>query len=207
VASENHIYKLSNAGGFKAITRYPDMLAGNTVWNPWSPTGAYDALATVTAPSGGVASITFAGIPTGYKHLQVRALGRLTGNANNCTLKINDDSGSNYSFHQLYGDGGSAGAGGNGFSTPSSSPNFNLTAASATAGNFGVGIMDILDYTNTSKLKTIRTLTGHDTNGGGYVIARSALWNSTSAVTSITFTPDSGYSFAQYSQFALYGVK
>jgi hypothetical protein len=34
---------------------------------PWSPEGAHDALATVTL-SASAASITFAGIPSGYKH-------------------------------------------------------------------------------------------------------------------------------------------
>ena len=39
----------------------------------FSLVGNYDALATVTVPSGGLSSITFAGIPTtGYSHLQIR---------------------------------------------------------------------------------------------------------------------------------------
>jgi hypothetical protein len=37
------------------------------------PFGAYDSLATVTL-SADAASVTFAGIPSGYKHLQIRAI-------------------------------------------------------------------------------------------------------------------------------------
>jgi hypothetical protein len=35
-----NILKMSNAGGFKTLNRYYDMLAGNTVWNPL-PSGIY----------------------------------------------------------------------------------------------------------------------------------------------------------------------
>ena len=76
------------------------------------PQGAYDALATVTVPSGGVASIEFAGIPTGYKHLQLRLLTRTNRADTNdfMTIRFNGDSGSNYAYHSLYGNGASAGA-------------------------------------------------------------------------------------------------
>lgn len=209
MANNNQIYKMSNAGGFKSLTRYYDMLAGNTTWNPWSPQGAFDALATVTVPSGGAASVTFAGIPTGYKHLQIRAIARSTAsNSNNASIKINGDTGSNYAQHQLYGDGSSVGAGGGANQSASGVATFHFPNSSQLANTFGAGIMDILDYSSTTKYKVTRLLTGVDLNGStSYLIMRSALWMNTAAVTDITFTPDSSASFAQYSQFALYGVK
>ena len=73
------------------------------------------------------------------------------------------------------------------------------------ANIFGTGIIDILDYADTSKYKTVRTLFGYDANGSGYIAFSSNLWQSTSAITSITMTPVNG--IAEYSSFALYGIK
>jgi hypothetical protein len=203
VASENHIFKLSNAGGFKALTRYPDMLAGNTVWNPWEPQGAYDALATVTVGATAVSSITFAGIPTGYKHLQIRALYLNSSSYSNVQMQFNGDTGSNYSWHELYGDGSAVGA-----TAYTSQTNIRPILGAVGTTNQAVGIIDILDYASVSKNKTTRSLSGADTNGGtNYVLSRSGLWmNSSSAISSIVFTAQAG-NFNQYSQFALYGVK
>lgn len=174
---------------------------------PYTPEGSAYELASYTVPSGGVAQVMLS-VPSGYRHIEVQMSARMTGSANNCYLVINDDRGSNYTFHQLFGDGGgSAGAGGNGFTIPSNCPNFNVPASSATTGIFGAGIMTIPDYSNLTKLKTIRTFTGHDTNGGGYIINRSSLWNSTAAISTLLFIPDSSVNFAEHSSFTLIGYK
>ena len=73
------------------------------------------------------------------------------------------------------------------------------------ASNFTANILDILDYTNTSKYKTVRVLTGNDGNGAGYVFFTSGSWQSTSAINSLNLSLN--YDFAQYSQFALYGIR
>jgi hypothetical protein len=73
--------------------------------------------------------------------------------------------------------------------------------------NFGGFIVDILDYTSTNKNKTIRCLCGFDANGSGNLGLVSGLWrNSGSAITSLELFPQSGV-IAQYSSFALYGIK
>lgn len=166
----------------------------------WEPAGAYDALATVTVPSGGAASITFAGIPTGYKHLQIRALDFSSGNQ--VRMQLNGDTGANYSWHRLTGNGSAASSGAD-VNQTLMILNF-ITATSTT--NPMVHILDILDYANTSKNKTMRGLTGIDTNGGGEITVNSGAWYNTSAVNSITFNNNTS-NFTQYSQFALYGVK
>jgi hypothetical protein len=66
--------------------------------------------------------------------------------------------------------------------------------------------MDILDYANTNKYKTTRTLIGRDRNGAGIMLFHSGLYQSTNAITSLKFFPSTG-NFAQYTQFALYGIK
>ena len=69
-----------------------------------------------------------------------------------------------------------------------------------------IAVADILDFNSTNKYKTVRGLGGYDGNDtNGIVTFRSGAWMNTAAVTSITLLPNS--SFAQYSSFALYGVK
>jgi hypothetical protein len=206
MASNNYIYKMSNAGGMSTVTRYTDMLAGNTTWNPWEPAGAYDALASVTVPSGGAANVTFAGIPTGYKHLQLRSISRGTdAGSSRLEMRVNGDSGSNYAFHYIYGNGSSAFA--DGYANQNLILFNRITGAGSLANTFGAQVMDILDYSNTSKFKTFRAITGFDENGAGEIQFNSGLWQSTSAITSISFTAESASSFAQHSTFALYGIK
>ena len=178
----------------------------------WAPEGAYDSLATVTVPSGGVASVVFAGIPTGYKHLQLRWLcttNRGTYAIDDIKMTFNGDTGANYSHHNLRGNGSTASAGG---SANQNYIYYDVSAGTSVSNFFGAAITDILDYADTSKFKTTRALTGTDTNGSvagefGRVGFQSGNWRSTSAITSITIVPFTGTAFNQYSSFALYGVK
>ena len=74
------------------------------------------------------------------------------------------------------------------------------------ASTFTAGVIDILDYANTNKYKTLRTLNGGDANGSGNIQIESGSWRNTAAITSITLTHN-GSGFTQYSSFALYGIK
>jgi len=172
----------------------------------WAPNGAYDALATVTVPSGGAASITFAGIPTGYKHLQIRAIARGSdAGSSRMEMRFNGDTGSNYSYHYVYGDGSAAYGGGAG---SDSSIYLNRIAGSGTTASvFGAEVLDILDYADINKYKTLRAITAFDANGSGEVHLNSGSWRNTSAISSISITAEGAAGFAQYTQFALYGVK
>lgn len=168
--------------------------------------GSYDALATVTVPSGGVASITFAGIPSGYRHLQIRAIAKNTLSNTytaNFYMRFNGDSGNNYTNHAIYGTGSSVVP-----NIPSgANPVFAIWGLSGST-QFGAHIIDIVDYASTNKFKTVRTLFGTDNVSAGYVGLESGAWLSNNAVTSIFFSMGDGtQTIAQYSQFALYGVK
>jgi hypothetical protein len=194
------ILKFSNAGGFKSKTRYPDMLAGNTVWNPYTVTGSYDSLATVTVGSTAQASITFSGIPQTYTHLQVRGIVKNTTGATNPLITFNSDTATNYAWHQMYGNGASAVA-------TASPTNAGIGITYAGASQFSGFVMDILDYASINKNKTIRSIGGVDNNGSGYSVLASGVWlNSSSAINSFTLTTGST-TFTQYSSIALYGVK
>jgi hypothetical protein len=180
------------------------------IWDGETFPGYFESIQTVIA-STSTASLEFVNIPQNYTHLQIRGVGRSTIADTNdfAIIKFNSDSGANYTYHYLRGDGASVSAQGSGYGSPDylRSAGF-ISAANATSGVFGATIVDILDYTNTNKLKTIRTITGKEANSGnadGRVYLWSMLWGSTSAITTITLTTQANW--AQYSQFALYGIR
>jgi hypothetical protein len=158
--------------------------------------GSYDAIGTVVVGSGGQSTITFSSIPSTYKHLQIR--GMIGSTSSFGTLRFNGDTTTtNYRSHYLGGDGASPFAG-----TFANNAYYPVTAVTGAYS----GILDVLDYQNTSKYKTVRTLEGTDNNGSGSVYLTSNLWMSTAAISSIVLTCNSG-NFPQYSQFDLYGIK
>ena len=179
----------------------------------WAPTSAYDALGTVTVPSGGLSSITFAGIPqTGYTHLQLRVISRGSGSEtdyNGMRIRVNGDSGSNYYFHEVYGTGSAAGAYAPGSAVSYLDDSGTVAGGGNTANVYGASIVDILDYANTNKYKVSRSLSGMDSNNSnGFMRFSSGLWKNTAAINSLQIFYSAGtVNFAEYSQFALYGVK
>jgi hypothetical protein len=174
--------------------------------NLWQPEGAYDSLATVTL-SATTSSITFAGIPSTYKHLQIRGIGRSsTASDYSNNARFNGDTSASYAYHWVQGNGTSA-TSSNTFGDTFMNMGQLLPLSSQTASAFGTFVMDILDYSNTTKNKTARTLAGFDVNGGGIVLLSSGLYAKTDAINSITLYPSASASYPQYSTFALYGIK
>ena len=188
----------------------PESSASNSITAADPLTGAYYSLAAVTL-SASASSITFTGIPSGYKHLQVRGLVRSAraSAADDMLMTINSDTGSNYAWHSLQGDGSAAATNGLASQANIHVMRNNLPSSTTASNMFGVIVVDILDYANTSKYKTTRTLMGGEFNGGttGYVGLMSGLWQNTNAITSLTFQEETGANLVQYSQLALYGVK
>lgn len=177
---------------------------GKNVANP-----SFESISTVTVGAGGAANVEFTSIPSTYTHLQIRGIGRtaLGGSVlDNVVFQFNGDTATNYGVHYLSGDGASVVSGS---STPRDNAIFlRSTGSSATSGNFGVAVCDILDYANTNKFKTIRSLSGYDNNGSGEFFFLSGLWRSTSAITSIKIFENGNLAnLSQYTTFALYGVK
>jgi hypothetical protein len=157
----------------------------------------------VSVGSAGASTVSFSSIPSTYTHLQVRFMN--FGQSSTAQyFRLNGDTGSNYARHLLAGSGSSTAA----YAGSSQTELWPISGIN-TSSFPAVGIIDILDYKNTSKYKTTRTLGGIDNNGGATnneIALSSGLWMNTNAVTSITFFPLSG-NFTQYSQFALYGIK
>jgi hypothetical protein len=190
----------------RASAAYGAGFATSIPVEPFEPSGSFDFLATVTAPSAGLASVEFASIPTGYKHLQIRCFAKNTlsnTSTANFYIRFNGDSATNYNAHALYGNGTAATT-----NIPSGvNPVFAIWGLGGSS-NFGIGIFDILDYANVNKFKTVKGLIGIENNGSGTVGIESGAWRNTNAITSISISMAAGeQTIAQHSQFALYGVK
>lgn len=172
-----------------------------------SSLNSYESIATVTVGSGGATDVTFSSIPSTYKHLQIRVMAKNSYTSANGVYNmytvLNADTGSNYARHLLQGDGSSVTA----VASTTQTKAYTGLFASGSTTSFAVAVIDILDYANTNKYKTIRSLTGADFNGSGEVWFQSSLWQNTNAINSIKFTSESGYNVGQYSSFALYGIK
>jgi hypothetical protein len=174
-------------------------------------TTSYESIATVSVGSGGQATVDFTSIPSTYKHLQIRALCRSATAFTNDGILMRVGTGGTLDTtstlwgHFLKGDGASATAGSR------SSTNIEMiqsSGATSTAGVFGVAVIDLLDYQNTNKNKTFRSLTGVDQNGstGEIRLMSGSYGANTNAIDTIRFySPFANIS--QYSQFALYGIK
>jgi hypothetical protein len=172
--------------------------------------GDFESIATVTVGSGGAAEIEFTSIPGTYQHLHLRLCVRSLRSATSAAafLQYNDDTDANnyVRYHWLRGDGSSASAGAT--TTGSAAQNIvgEVAAASATASIFGVAVVDILDYADTSKNTVVRSLQGHDRNGAGEVGLNSGLWIDTDTITKIAIGTNAG-NLAEHSTAALYGIK
>jgi hypothetical protein len=177
--------------------------------------GTFESIATQTVTSGGTSSIAFTSIPSTYKHLQLRITAqtnRGTYGIDEADMRFNSDSGGNYHNHRMWGDGSVVAYAANLSETRAIMGSGHL--GTTTSGQFGINIVNILDYSSTNKFKTVRLLGGTDHNGaqyggiGGRVGQASSLWvNSGSAISTITITPANASLFTEYSSFALYGIK
>ena len=170
--------------------------------------GDFESIATVTVGSGGAASITLSDIPSTFQHLQIRVMSRADYNfAGGLSLyiRLNSDTGSNYRWHRLHGDGASAVAAAAGAADDRIEFWKSVTDTSTSSSIFSGQIVDILDYASTSKATTVRAFNGYDANGIGTVSIQSGLWTSTNAVSTITLTSDGNW--LQHSTAALYGVR
>lgn len=175
-----------------------------------APPNSYESISTVTVGSGGSSSISFSSIPSTYKHLQIRAIARTgrTGSTDDeLLIRFNGSSSGYYRLHYLQGNGSAAYGGA--YNPNDTNGSFGIGAtADIIANSFSASVIDILDYQNTNKNKTLRGLSGIENNGtGGNVWFASSLWMNTAAISSLVITPNSATNFAQYSQFALYGIK
>jgi len=173
--------------------------------------GAMIPIATVSLSSDST-YINFTDIPQNYSHLQFRTFGRSTRtySGNNIDAPHGQFNGGYFgNTHLLNGDGG----GSSGVTATQGNYVFGLVVDDyAPANMFSSSIIDVFDYSNTNKYKTVRTFYGLDVNSrtypySGHVGLNSAVWQSTAAITSVSFYMQYGGIWKAGSTVALYGIK
>lgn len=169
--------------------------------------GAFDLLET-TVLSSTASSVTFSNLNnySGYKHLQLRCVIRCTlattGSATQLIRFNGINTSDSGSYHRLYGDGSSVAS--QGFADRTYAGITRVNYANEGTNIFTPSVIDVLDFNNTSKFKTIKILGGFKGGTTNYIELSSGLFRRTDAITSFEI---SGADMAANSRFSLYGVK
>lgn len=164
-----------------------------------SPT--YAPIATQTLSSA-TNTVTFSSISGSYTDLVLIASVRKGGSANEAMfITFNGDSNTNYSFTILTGSGTASTS-----VTSTNGTKIQWYGQETASNTFALNILNIQDYSNTT---TYKTVIGRNANPLYRTASTIGLWRSTSAITSITLTPDAYLSpnFEIGSSFTLYGIQ
>ena len=142
--------------------------------------GTYEKIATTTLGSD-TATITFSSISGAYTDLVISLVAGQSAALNDSfLLKVNGDSGSNYSDTYLLGTGTTVIVGN---ITNNGSIGYGDLGGTAITAQF---IFNFMNYSNTTTYKTI--LTRYNSLQKGRTVASVSLWRNTSAITSIQFS-------------------
>ena len=147
--------------------------------------------------TGSVSSVTFSNIPQNFTDLVVVCWTKAPSANVGLSMQFNGDTSSNYSYTQIAGSGTTAASN---------------RGTSQTYARFGNNIQtngtytkaDIQNYSNSTTFKTLISRSGSAADGG--VVAFVNLWRSTSAITSLTISPEGGGNFGSDTTFNLYGI-
>lgn len=159
----------------------------------------YEPIATTTLGSAQT-TITFSSIPSTYTDLVLISNASITSGASAMQFRFNSDSGTNYSFTRMYGDGSTAG------SDASSSQNtMGVAIMGSSVTPQTACITHIQNYANTT---TYKTVISRGNNAASYVSAYVSLWRSTSAINRIDiyFKTAGTDTAVAGSTFTLYGI-
>ena len=167
--------------------------------------GAYESIASFTAGSSGLQTISFTSIPATFKHLQIRYVSRNQAASDATLLRFNNESAGQYSAHRLSNQGSFAV---DGYANTNHGELPTVGYSGIGAGVYGFGVIDILEYANTNIYKTVKMRGGmRDVSSStGSTAFNSMNWRSLSAITSIQIIPSPNW-VEQYSVFSLYGIK
>ena len=163
-------------------------------------------IATYTVSGTSTTTFTFSNIPQTFTHLELRVNGKsaradLTNDS--LYIRLNGDSGNNYTLHGLEGGGSTISVA----SAINVSVLLGYTTGNAVGQNnmFSPNLLTFVDYSSANKNKVVRTICGHDYNGSGNATEFTGMWINTAAITSISVVANVG-SFISGTRADLYGI-
>jgi len=164
----------------------------------------YQAIATTTVGSGGAANIEFTSIPGTYTDLELVFSCRVAANYGNLFYQTNLTLNSTGSENDrlLFGYGTTVGS-----NIVGDAVVYGVTSSIATANTFGNGSIYIPNYTSLNKKSVSSDSVSESNDSGAIKSFMTAVFNVTSAVTSVKIASYDGQNFVQYSTATLYGIK
>jgi hypothetical protein len=157
----------------------------------------YEPIATTTL-STTAATVTFSTIPGTYTDLILVISATATTGSTYARMQFNSDTGTNYSYTAMRGNGTSADS-----ARITNNASIEITYGNSITQGIGNIIVQIMNYSNTTTNKTALTRIN---NAGVETDANVGLWRSTSAITTIDIKIAAS-TFAAGSTFTLYGIK
>ena len=160
----------------------------------------YEPIATTTLGSS-AASIAFTSLTSAYTDLRLVVISLASASTIGGMIQFNSDTGSNYSYTRMTGNGTAA----------SSTRVSNFTQLNtAFSGNATTTIpmlqtVDVFSYAGSTN-KTVLVTSQSDQNGSGAVERSCGLWRNTAAITRIDVFPNSANNFATGTTATLYGI-
>jgi hypothetical protein len=160
----------------------------------------YEPIATTTLGSA-ASSVTFSSISGSYTDLVLVVDYSLNVSNSSLFVRLNGDTGSNYSYTRLSGTG-SAASSGRGTSSDQARITADTTAQSASTRQ--IVTINLMNYSNSTTYKTF--LVRYNSTGGTEAFVD--LWRNTAAVTSVQIKGFDGTAIIESgATFTLYGIK
>ena len=161
----------------------------------------YELIAS-SSPTGGT-TVTFNSIPQTYTDLKLIIEGKSnqTGTSyNGMRMTINNDTSTSYWYQDMYSNSGTTVTVSNGYAQ-----NYLVVADMAQASQSVAGFaeVDILDYTNSTKLKTLLYRSGYDQS----IVLSTGCYPQTTAISRLDFQRDGTNTFRSGTNIKLYGIK
>ena len=158
------------------------------------------AIATQTLGSA-ASSITFNSIPATYTDLRIVLSVTATASGSYATIQFNGDTGSNYSYTLIRGNGSTAAS----IRATNSTRGFVLNSSDDIPTSFpALSTIDIFSYAG-STFKTLLSNGSDDKNGSGELNCWVNLWRSTAAINRVDLGGN-GVNFAIGTTATLYGI-
>ena len=162
-------------------------------------TATYEKIATNTLGSA-AANVEFTSITGSYTDLILVINGGFSANGA-MVVRVNSDTGSNFSTTLINGDGSSAIS----FRSSNTAGKIYMNYNAITGNSFsGVWLINFQNYANTT---TYKTILGRYNGASNEVGASVGLWRSTSAINTIRVFENGGANLLSGSTFTIYGIK